>query len=871
MTGQLFVVPAETPVDPYVRLVLELADGREVRFRDIRKFGKIGLYGRDPVTGELVTEVGGGAVFAKLGPEPLDPAFSVRDFRRRLRKRSGRLKPLLLDQSFIAGVGNIYADEALWAARLHPLRTAGTLRPADERHLYDEVRRILAEAVVRRGSSIDDYTAPDGDGSMQEHLQVYQRTGEPCPRCGRPVKRIVIGARSTHFCSWCQRLGAADRKGAATILRTMTGGPRRSGGRWTELAGEGTVGLTPEEAARASTRARTERTKRAAATRRAAARASAPAEPTGSGPMSILRLTGVTREVGTFVILDAIDASIALGDRIGLVGPNGAGKTTLLRLAAGRDEPDRGEVHRKRGLTLGLLAQEAHFDEAFMASPDLRTAVRTGAAHLDRMAERLAAMEREERVTDHAYAELLHQYEILGGYTLDQRVESALSGLGFTRDEWAKPPSALSGGEQTRASLARLVIADPDLLLLDEPTNHLDLDALEWLEEHLRRRAGSLLVASHDRAFLDATVDRVWELRDRRLTAFRGDYSAYHRQRIERDARTVKDVDTQAEQIAREKELIQRYRSHRKFSKMHEHEARLERLEAERREAPKAGRKLAIPTAALVGGAGPSRSGEIVVRVEDLAVGYLPGRGAMAADGIAGHRAEARRAGAVPCRPARRADRDRRAERRRQDDAAADDRRRPAAARRRRSRSGTRSRSATWPSCGAPAIAGRDGARCADWRRSRSRPARRAAYLARFLFRGDDAFKEVRMLSGGERSRLELALLGIQPSNLLLLDEPTNHLDIPAREAIEAFMAESPATLLVVSHDRRLLETVCEKLWVVGEGSAVAFDGGYREWRKAVADGWTVEGALRAGSGSVAGRPPAGRSRAVRSLRPCGA
>ena len=252
--------------------------------------------------------------------------------------------------------------------------------------------------------------------------------------------------------------------------------------------------------------------------------------------MSILRLTGVTREVGTFVILDAIDASIALGDRIGLVGPNGAGKTTLLRLAAGRDEPDRGEVHRKRGLTLGLLAQEAHFDEAFMASPDLRTAVRTGAAHLDRMAERLAAMEREELVTDHAYAELLHQYEILGGYTLDQRVESALSGLGFTRDEWAKPPSALSGGEQTRASLARLVIADPDLLLLDEPTNHLDLDALEWLEEHLRRRAGSLLVASHDRAFLDATVDRVWELRDRRLTAFRGDYSAYHRQRIERDA-----------------------------------------------------------------------------------------------------------------------------------------------------------------------------------------------------------------------------------------------------------------------------------------------------------------------------------------------
>jgi formamidopyrimidine-DNA glycosylase len=277
MTGQLFVVPAETPMDPYVRLVLELADGREIRFRDIRKFGKIGLYGRDPVSGELVTEVGGGAVFAAVGPEPLDPEFSLRDFRRRLRRRSGRLKPLLLDQSFLAGIGNIYADEALWRARLHPLRTAGTLRPSDERHLYEAIRSILAEAIERRGSSIDDYTAPDGDGSMQERLQVYQRTGEPCPRCGRPIKRIVIGARSTHFCSWCQRLGAKDRKGAAAILRTMTGGPRRAGVRWTELAGEGSLGLTREEAAAAANRARTERTKRAAATRRAAARASASA------------------------------------------------------------------------------------------------------------------------------------------------------------------------------------------------------------------------------------------------------------------------------------------------------------------------------------------------------------------------------------------------------------------------------------------------------------------------------------------------------------------------------------------------------------------------------------------------------------------
>ena len=274
MTGQLFVVPADAPDDPYVRLVLELADECELRFRDIRKFGKVGLYGRDPVSGELVAEVGGAAVFAAIGPEPLADEFTVREFRRRLRRRKGRLKPLLLDQSFVAGIGNIYADESLWRSRLHPLRSASSLRPPDERRLYQAVRAVLSEAIERRGSSIDDYTAPDGDGSMQERLDVYQRTGEACRRCGRPVRRVVVGARSTHFCSWCQRLSAADRKSARAILRTLSGGEVRRGPRWTELAGDGTVGLTPDEAAAAVARARTDRTKRAAATRRAAARAS---------------------------------------------------------------------------------------------------------------------------------------------------------------------------------------------------------------------------------------------------------------------------------------------------------------------------------------------------------------------------------------------------------------------------------------------------------------------------------------------------------------------------------------------------------------------------------------------------------------------
>jgi formamidopyrimidine-DNA glycosylase len=271
MTGQVFVVPEGIPVDPYERLAMALDDGREIRFRDVRKFGRIGLYlaDDDPFDG--------------IGPEPLDERFTLRVFRARIRGRRARLKPLLVDQAFVAGVGNIYADEALWRSKLHPLRSARSLRPADERALYRNIVEILAEAVERRGSSIDDYTAPDGDGAMQERLDVYQRTGEPCRRCGRPIRRIVIGIRATHFCTWCQRLPAAERPAAAKLLATMT--PRRGssanaggrGRRWVELDGDGALGRTADEATEA--RARTARTKAAAAARRAAARAGATATP----------------------------------------------------------------------------------------------------------------------------------------------------------------------------------------------------------------------------------------------------------------------------------------------------------------------------------------------------------------------------------------------------------------------------------------------------------------------------------------------------------------------------------------------------------------------------------------------------------------
>src|SRR5450830_1100756 len=274
MTGQLFVVAAGSPEDRHVHVVLALADGREIRFRDIRKFGRMGLYRRDPVTG-LPADGEAEGVLA-TGSEPLSDDFTAATLGRLLARRRGRLKTLLLNQDFIAGVGNIYADEALWRSRLHPLRDAQSLRPDHARRLHRALRDVLAEAVERRGNSVDDYTAPDGDGTMQEHLQVYQRAGEPCDRCARLIRRIVVGGRATHFCSWCQRLPGEHASGPKA---TADARPSRRAPRWTELSGDGVLGRTGTEEARAR---RVAANRKAAATRRAAARSGFEATTTAS-------------------------------------------------------------------------------------------------------------------------------------------------------------------------------------------------------------------------------------------------------------------------------------------------------------------------------------------------------------------------------------------------------------------------------------------------------------------------------------------------------------------------------------------------------------------------------------------------------------
>jgi ATP-binding cassette, subfamily F, member 3 len=524
--------------------------------------------------------------------------------------------------------------------------------------------------------------------------------------------------------------------------------------------------------------------------------------------MSIVRLTDVTREVGTFAILDAVSGAIALGDRIGLVGPNGAGKTTLLRIVAGVDEPDRGAVARKRRLSVGLLAQEAHLDETFMAAPDLRTAVRAGAAHLETMAAELASLEAEGRVTDPAYADLQHQYDVLGGYTLDLRVDAALSGLGFTRAEWAKPPSGLSGGEQTRAALARLVIAEPDLMLLDEPTNHLDLEARNWLETYLNEYPHAVILVSHDRFFLDAVVTRIADLTLRTLTDYHTNYSGYlaeHRERIEAMRKAKREQD---EEVARVKMFIDRFRY--QATKAAQVQSRIKQLEkVVPIEVPPERKKISFHFPAC------AKSGRMVIELKRARKAY----GDLTVfTGLDLHIARGDRIALVGPNGAGKST----LMRMLSGEEAPDDGER------------VLGHNLVMQYFAQDEATRMDPAPTVYETLSSGSPLHMVPMirniLGGFLFSGDDVYKHVRVLSGGERTRLAVARMLLRPSNTLLLDEPTNHLDLDSKEVLLDALVDYGGTLMFVSHDRYFVERLATKIIEVGDGTATSFPGTYREF-----------------------------------------
>ncbi len=544
--------------------------------------------------------------------------------------------------------------------------------------------------------------------------------------------------------------------------------------------------------------------------------------------MSLLSVAGLAKRYADRVVFSDVTFRVAPGDRIGLVGPNGSGKTTLLRALA-LNEVDAGMIARRRGLRVGLLEQELAADQGTIAD-----AVARARARLDVFERELRALEGrlDDREALARYGELQAAFEHAGGYDFPGEVERVLGGLGVGGIARDRPLATLSGGERARVALARLLLEDADLLLLDEPTNHLDLAALEWLENYLPERDRTYVVVSHDRYLLDRVTRRTLAFEDGTLRAYRGSYGAYARRRARESLEMERRAERQAREVARQEAFIERERAGQRARQARGREKQLARLE--RVAAPE--RRGAIRWRPAVLPLGSDR----VLETTPLALGFdavflrtpplRVERGARVAilgpngsgkttllRALLGERSPLE--GHVTAAPGARV------------------------------ASFAQSGSAPLPG-GSVLQAVRAGAPLTE------QEAR--DLLARFLFRGDDVFREVATISGGERARLALALLALRPANLLALDEPMSHLDLESREALEAVLSEYEGTVLFVSHDRFFVDRLATHTWAITDGEVRTFEGGYSAMRKALDEERVRReedaGAAASGRGSPAGR-----------------
>jgi ATP-binding cassette subfamily F protein 3 len=534
--------------------------------------------------------------------------------------------------------------------------------------------------------------------------------------------------------------------------------------------------------------------------------------------MTQLALSGIAVEFGATRLFADVTVTIARGERWGIIGRNGSGKTTLLRIITGEAEPTRGTVARASGLTYALMEQHREFAGA----ATVWEAAAGGFADLLALERSLAEQgtalaEAGDGCTPQMLARYdrdLERFEREGGYTLTARIDAVLDGLGFGPDEArTRPLAGLSGGERGRLGLVQQLVTRADVLLLDEPTNHLDLETTRWLEEYLRGLDATVLLISHDRAFLQAVVDHVLHLEQQTTVAYTADYETFLSQRAERRLSQQRAFTTQARSLAVEEDFIRRNIAGQNSAQAKGRRRRLERV---RRLSPPPGDDGAMALRL----AADERGGDQVVAGKDARL-EIAGRILLTGFTARVHRGEV--VGLVGPNGAGKST---------------------------LLHAITGARPLDHGSLQVP-----DSVRIGYYRQDLAQvPADQSLYdiiahlrpswgrgpiqghLGRFGFSGDTVLRKAATLSGGERARVALAMLMLSGANLLLFDEPTNHLDVESIEALEDAIEEYDGTVLLVSHDRALLRTLTTRVWVLHDGRITDFPGSFEEWEVASAE-----------------------------------